>query len=61
MNLPKFPRLVDYLTPKGDSVQLILKKKGKPVSGIFVDDKQEIRSPELAEKEQDEKPDRRAE
>jgi hypothetical protein len=43
--MPK--KLVDYLAPQGDPVQIILKRKGKPVSGIYVDGKKEIRSPDL--------------
>jgi hypothetical protein len=43
----KPPSAVDYLGPKGDTVQVILKRKGKPVAAIYKDDEQEIRSPAL--------------
>jgi hypothetical protein len=44
-------RLYDILSPKGETIQIILKRKGKPVSGLYVDDKQEIRSPSLDKRE----------
>jgi hypothetical protein len=51
-------RLRDFLGPRGDTVQVILKKRGKPVAGIYKDDEREIRSPTLKEEEVDEKTDR---
>ncbi len=48
-------RLRDFLSPKGDPVQVILKRRGKPVAAIYKDEKQEIRSPALPkDKEADE-------
>ena len=46
-------RFLDLLAPKGDTVQVILKRKGKPVAGIYKDDKQEIRSLSLQDKADD--------
>jgi hypothetical protein len=39
--------LTDDLGPKGDTVQLILKRRGVAEAAIYKDDKQEIRSPSL--------------
>jgi len=51
-------RFRDFLGPRGDTIQVILKKRGKPVAGIYKDDEQELRSPSLQKKEDaDEKPD----
>ena len=44
-------RFFDSLAPKGESLQIILKKKGVPVSGVYVDDKQEVRSESLDSKD----------
>lgn len=40
-------KLVDWLKPKGEALQIRLLKNGKPVGGIYVDDKKEVRSPSL--------------
>jgi len=53
-------RFRDFLGPTGDTVQVILKKRGKPVAGIYKDDKREIRSPSLEKEEDDEKTDHNA-
>ena len=46
-------RLVDSLRPKGDVLQLVLKKQGRPVAGIYVDEKgEETRSPALQNSEE---------
>jgi hypothetical protein len=37
---------------------VILKRRGKPVAGIYKDDEREIRSPSLQKEEADEKTDR---
>jgi hypothetical protein len=49
-------RLRDFLSPKGDPVQVILKRKGKPVASIYKDEKQEIRSPALQKDKQADEP-----
>ncbi|HSG29338.1 MAG TPA: hypothetical protein VLA34_12730 [Candidatus Krumholzibacterium sp.] len=40
-------RLLDILAPKGDTIQILLKKRGKTVAAIYKDDEREIRSPSL--------------
>ena len=50
-------RLSDFLGPRGDTVQVILKRRGKSVGGIYKDDKREIRSPSLTKDKADEKTD----
>ena len=41
-------RLTDYLTPREDSVQFILKKKGKPVAALYKKgEDEEHRTPSL--------------
>jgi len=53
-------RLIDNLEPKSDTLQIILKRRGKPVAGIYIDDKREVRSPTLpVEKEANEALDRK--
>lgn len=39
--------LIDYLTPKPETVQILLIRRGKPEAGIYLDEKREIRSPSL--------------
>lgn len=40
-------RLVDILTPKSDTLQLRLKRKGKPEKGLYTDGTDEVRSKDL--------------
>ena len=41
-------RLIDYLTPREDSVQFILKKKGRPVAALYKKgETEEHRTPSL--------------
>jgi hypothetical protein len=39
--------LRDFLGPKGDTVQILLKRQDKPVAAIYKDNEREIRSPSL--------------
>ena len=45
-------KMSDRLRPRG-AVQILLKKSGKPVGGIYVDDNREYRSPTLDKKADD--------
>lgn len=40
-------RFSDFLGPKGDTVHILLKRRGKPVAAIYKDDEREVRSPSL--------------
>jgi hypothetical protein len=52
-------RIFDYLAPKKDSVQVLLKRKGRPEAAIYKDGDLEVRSPSLQkDKVNDEKRDR---
>jgi hypothetical protein len=48
-------KLSDVLKPKGDTLQVLLLKRGEPHSGIYKDDQREVTSPNLPRKEDDAK------
>lgn len=51
--------LQDILTPRGESLQIILRRRGEPEAAIYVDNEGEFRSPSLAkDKATDEAPHR---
>ena len=39
--------LRDILAPREDTIQILLKRQGKPVAAIYKDDAREVRSPSL--------------
>jgi len=43
-------RLLDIFVPR-DTLQILLKKQGKPVAAIYKDNEREIRSPSLKKDE----------
>lgn len=45
--------LTDSLAPRGDTVQIILKRHGVPEAAIYKDDEREIRSPSLQNQDND--------
>jgi K+/H+ antiporter YhaU regulatory subunit KhtT len=52
-------RLYDILSPKGDTVQVFLKRKGKTEAVIYKEDEKEFRSPSLQkDRSRNEKADR---
>jgi hypothetical protein len=48
--------LIDKLKPRGEVVQVTLKKKGVPVARIYSDDKREFRSPSLDKEDDAQRP-----
>ena len=54
--------LRDILAPKGDTVHILLKRRGEAVAAIYKDDEREVRSPSLKkDKASDEASDRNSE
>ena len=51
-------RIYDFLGPRGENLQVILRKSGVPVSGLYSDDRGEVRSPDLDKKRDDVRTDR---
>jgi hypothetical protein len=40
-------RISDFLGPKGDTIHILLKRRGDAVAAIYKDDEREVRSPSL--------------
>jgi hypothetical protein len=47
--------LIDRLAPRGESVRFVLKKGGRPVAAVHIEDSREFRSPTLEKVDADPK------